>query len=288
MKRVCKEKSRPEDVKREMELLAENDHPFIMYLVKTFETPSSVYMLTELITGGELHTACGADLFSRGQAMFYIGSVFLALEALHERNIVYRDLKPENVMLDVHGYPKLIDFGAAKKLGASGSRTFTIIGTPHYMAPEVILGKCYGAEVDIWAIGVILFVLICGCLPFGHDLEDPLQVSKAVLKGNATFPPEIAICRVQRNMIRGLLTKNVAKRLGCGLNGYEDIKAADFFKTDGVRDIELTSSAYILDNRNFFDLLIGRELEPPVVPRGETYCDSEDIDGTCSDDDVFK
>merc|ERR1719313_2610357 len=107
--------------------------------------------------------------------MFYIGCLVLALETLHERSIVFRDLKPENVMLDVQGYLKLIDFGIAKKLETGGGRAFTMIGTPHYMAPEVIRGKGYGSEVDIWGLGVILYELVCGFLPFGEDLDDPID-----------------------------------------------------------------------------------------------------------------
>merc|ERR1719387_1650045 len=131
LKRVRKENGKiPEEVTRECALLKENDHPFIMCLVKTFETPKSVYMLTELITGGELHAAIRTipTVLSRAQAMFYIGCLVLALETLHERSIVFRDLKPENVMLDVQGYLKLIDFGIAKKLEVGGGRAFTMIG----------------------------------------------------------------------------------------------------------------------------------------------------------------
>merc|ERR1719469_1394612 len=114
-----------------------------MHLVKTFETPRSVYMLTELITGGELHAAIRTipTVLSRTQAQFYVGSLALALVGLHTRRIVYRDLKPENVMLDHQGYLKIIDFGIAKKLVGEKARTFTTVGTPHYMAPEVMKGR---------------------------------------------------------------------------------------------------------------------------------------------------
>merc|ERR1740120_269459 len=122
----------PEEVKRECDLLGETDHPFIMALVKTFETAKSVYILTELITGGELHSAIRQipTVLSRAHAQFYTGSLVIVLEELSDRNIVYRDLKPENVMLDNQGYLKLVDFGIAKKLDENNPQTFTIIGTP--------------------------------------------------------------------------------------------------------------------------------------------------------------
>ena len=105
----------------ERELLAENDHPFIVHLVKTFKDDKYLYFLTELITGGELYDAIRElDLLDRGQSQFYMGSIAIAIEYLHERGIAYRDLKPENILLDSQGYIKLIDFGCARKLGETG------------------------------------------------------------------------------------------------------------------------------------------------------------------------
>merc|ERR1719476_207717 len=126
--------------------------------------------------------------------MFYTGSMLLMLETLSDRNVVYRDLKPENVMLDAAGYLKLIDFGSAKKLDPSCLRTFTMVGTPHYMAPEVMKQKGYGTDVDVWALGVILYELVCGYLPFGDNLELDADVCTAVRTGayeSPPFPPEI-------------------------------------------------------------------------------------------------
>jgi len=272
LKRVYKSEGKiPEEVERECSLLAENDHPFIMALVKTFETTSSVYMLTELITGGELHGAIRQipTVLSKEQAQFYVGSLTIVLEELSDRNILYRDLKPENVMLDQQGYLKLIDFGIAKKLDEGKSRTFTMIGTPHYMAPEVMRGHGYGSEVDLWSLGVMLYEFVCGNLPFADELDDPTEVCTAVLKDPLAFPTRYRDAS-GKALMQGLLCRQPKKRLGSGINGYEDVKNADFFLSNGS-SVEL------------FNKIIGRELDPPVLPKGETYCDPDEVQATLSD-----
>jgi cGMP-dependent protein kinase len=142
----------------EREILLAIEHPMILKLVKTFRDQKRVYYLTELIQGIDLFDALrDLNILNERQAMFYSGCLILALEHLYERSIIHRDLKPENVMVDSEGYPKLIDFGTAKIIER---RTYTIIGTPHYMAPEAILGRGYNHTVDIWAIGVMLFEFV--------------------------------------------------------------------------------------------------------------------------------
>merc|ERR1719230_2365596 len=110
-------------------------------------------------------------VLSRAHAQFHTGSLVIVLEELFDRKIVYRDLKPENVMLDQQGYVKLIDFGIAKRLEEGKTKTFTLVGTPHYMAPEVMRGQGYGIEVDLWSTGVMLFEFVCGFLPFADDID---------------------------------------------------------------------------------------------------------------------
>ena len=94
--------------------------------------------------------------------------MILCMEYLHSRNIVYRDIKPENIMVDSYGYIKLIDMGTAKFLKSKAGKTFTIIGTPHYMAPEILSGKGYSFPVDIWSIGICCFEFMCGGVPFAE------------------------------------------------------------------------------------------------------------------------
>jgi cGMP-dependent protein kinase len=249
---------------RESELLAEMDHPFTLQLVRTLETTRSVYILTDLITGGDLYTAVlqiGRPL-THGEAQFYSGSLLLALEHLHDRDIVYRDLKLENVMLDARGYIKLIDFGIAKRLDDTG-RTFTCVGTPHYMAPEILQQQGYGTEVDIWALGVMLHILVCRRLPFGHSETDPVRIQKKVLKSELEFP-ETYKDQCGRKLLKGLLCRRPESRLGAGIDGLDEVKQHAYFRMP--------------DGKCLFDEIIRRELLPPVIPEGERYSGSEESD----------
>lgn len=110
------------------------------------------------------------------------------MEYLHTNNIVYRDIKPENAMVDSEGFLKLIDMGTAKILQKTGQRTFTIIGTPHYMAPEVMRGKGYSYHVDLWSIGICLYEFLCGAVPYAENAEDPYEIYEEIMNKPLQFP----------------------------------------------------------------------------------------------------
>jgi cGMP-dependent protein kinase len=163
------------------------DHPFILRLVRTFKDADYIYFLTDFVAGTDLWQVI-RDLgwVNEAACRFYIGSLLLAVEHLHEREIIHRDVKPENVLVGKDGYLKLADFGSAKRL--VGGRTVTVIGTPHYMAPEVIAGHSYGLSADLWSLGVVLYELLYSKLPFGDTLTNPMDVYKAVSTGKLVFP----------------------------------------------------------------------------------------------------
>jgi len=269
MKRVRKGQSSRDMslVAQECELLAEMDHPFILLLVRTFDLPRACYILTELLTGGELLSALNEinRPLERSEAQFYAGSLVSAFDYLHDRGIVFRDLKPENVMLDAEGYPKLIDFGTAKKLDATG-RTFTEMGSYHFRAPEVFRGEGYGTSVDLWSLGVMLFEFVCGKLPFGHDIEDTnaMEIRRAVQKTNLEFPPFFKD-QGGKHVIRHLLSKEPERRLGTGPDGYWYLKNHAFFHVEG--------------DETLFDQLLRRQLQPPFVPHDECFLsDAEEVE----------
>merc|ERR1719401_3252441 len=125
---------------------------------------------------------------SEDQTCFFVASIVLAIEYIHSRSIIYRDLKPENIMLTEEGFVKLVDFGCC----SMKARTYTFIGTPEYIAPEVILGRGYSLPVDWWAVGVILHELCCGPLPFGEGSTDPLETFREILEKPLDIPPRVS------------------------------------------------------------------------------------------------
>lgn len=170
----------------ERTILLQLDHPMLMKLVKTFKDDERLYFLCEYVEGCDLFDVLrNLDRVDEKLSMFYIASLLLVLKYLHNKNIVYRDLKPENIMIDEYGYPKLIDFGTAKILK---NRTFTVLGTPHYMAPEMIKGYGYGLEVDLWSVGVILYEFLFYTLPFGDDETDIYKIYKKILECEPKYP----------------------------------------------------------------------------------------------------
>ena len=142
---------------------------FLIDLYNTYCDKHYIYMLMELCTGGELYEhLCQQEhkSVSVGAMRFYSGCIFEGISTMHSYNIVYRDLKPENVILDESGYAKLVDYGLAKKT----MRTYTVCGTPEYMAPEQVLSRGHDSGVDYWALGVMMYEMITGFTPFvGYD-----------------------------------------------------------------------------------------------------------------------
>ncbi|CAK67015.1 unnamed protein product (macronuclear) [Paramecium tetraurelia] len=216
-------------IQQEKAVLELMDNPFIFKFYRSYKDNENIYFLTEYIAGMELFDAIRViGLLSKFDAQFYASQMILQMEYLHtQHSIVYRDIKPENLMVDDQGYLKLIDMGTAKSFkNQQSTKTFTIIGTPHYMAPEVISGKGYGYFADLWSVGVCVYEFICGGLPFGEDAEDPFEIYKEIIKKPISYP-HFMTDKSAKPFIEQMMNKIPEVRLG---GSYSTLKSHVWFK----------------------------------------------------------
>lgn len=243
-----------EHVKNEKNILHEIDHPFIVNMRWHAKDDCCLYMLFEYVSGGELFSYLrNAGRFDNGTANFYACEIVLALEYLHQLQIVYRDLKPENLLLDRDGHLKITDFGFAKKLK---DRTWTLCGTPEYLAPEIIQSKGHNKAVDWWALGVLIYEMVVGYPPFYDD--NPFGIYEKILSGKIEWSRHIE--PIAKDLVKKLLVQDRTKRLGNMKNGAEDIKRHRWFKH--------------LD----WDVVINKKLKPPIVPKFVFEGDTSNFD----------
>ncbi|XP_075903192.1 cGMP-dependent protein kinase 2 [Nelusetta ayraudi] len=216
-----------EHIHSERKILAEARSPFVVKLYRTFKDNKYVYMLLEACLGGEVWSLLrDRGSFDEPTAKFCVGCVTEAFEYLHRKGVLYRDLKPENLMLDGEGYIKLVDFGFAKKMRC-GQKTWTFCGTPEYVAPEIILNKGHNFSVDFWSLGILVFELLTGSPPFSGS--DQMMTYTFILKGieKMDFPKKIS--KRPEDLIRKLCRRNPSERVGNLKNGITDIKKHRWF-----------------------------------------------------------
>jgi cGMP-dependent protein kinase len=214
------------NVQIERKILLQLFHPCIVQFVKTYKDEDTIYFLMEFLGGGDLFTAIREiGMLTKSQAQFYAGSVILAIEYVHKCRLMYRDLKPENVLLDEQGFVKLVDFGTAKE----GLSSYTLVGTPEYLAPEVILGKGYTCSADWWSTGVMMYEFICGPLPFRSRSGDQVELCRAILEAEVKFPSYVKDSTA-RAILKGLLERGVERRLASGSMGALDLREHPYFQ----------------------------------------------------------
>ncbi|MCJ1371379.1 Ribosomal protein S6 kinase alpha-5 [Loxospora ochrophaea] len=224
-----------------------NRHPFVVKLYYAFQDCEKLYLILEYAQGGELFTHLASErMFSEETASFYMAEMVLALEHIHQNvGVVYRDLKPENCLLDAEGHLLLTDFGLSKVALDGEDHCKSILGTIEYMAPEVILGHTYGTAVDWWSFGALGFDLLTGSPPF--QANNHAKIQEKILKQKLSLPYYIG--PDAKDLLTRLLRKEPNKRLGgCMPRDMESIKKHRFF-----RKID-------------WKLLEERELEPPIKP----------------------
>ena len=206
----------------EKNVLLKVDHPFIMKMVKYLKNENYIFFIEEYINGKELWEVIrDIGLLTKEQTQFYSASILCAIDYLHKKKIIYRDIKPENIMVTESNYIKVIDFGTVKEIN---ERTSTIIGTPHYMAPEIIKGAGYSFQVDVWSIAVCMYEFYCGGLPFGEDYDNPMDVYRAVAKEELIFPKFVK----DQDFI-SLITKMLRKNPTSRLWKFKQIKEEKYF-----------------------------------------------------------
>jgi CRP-like cAMP-binding protein/tRNA A-37 threonylcarbamoyl transferase component Bud32 len=249
-----------EGVIREKNIMSSIDHPFVVNLVSTFQDERSLYMLIELVQGGELFSVIHTetrDGIPNANSRFYAACILESLSHLHHRSICYRDLKPENILIDGKGYCVLVDLGFAKIVV---DKTYTLCGTPEYLAPEIILSKGHDKGVDYWAFGVLIYEMLVGRSPFYSYGTDQVSLFKRIVQVKYSFPPGGTVNEQAQDLIQRLIVRRQANRFGCLARGDMDIRDHSWFNVIDV------------------DKLLNKKVPAPWVPRIKDPLDASHFD----------
>lgn len=234
-----------EQINSEKSILQTISHPFIVSLRFAFQTRDRLYLVLDLLGGGELFHHLVNTNFDEYRAKFYTAQIGLAIGYLHSKNIIYRDLKPENAVLDMDGYVRLTDFGLAKS-NVSEANAKTFCGTPEYLAPEFLVGSPHGRAVDWWSLGIMLYEMLCGIPPFYSENQN--EMYEKILSAPLDFPEEVTVSEEGKNLLARLLDRDPDTRM----QDVESFTAHPFFS-----DID-------------FDALYQRKLPAPFQPNPDT------------------
>uniref|UniRef100_A0A674BXK8 non-specific serine/threonine protein kinase n=1 Tax=Salmo trutta TaxID=8032 RepID=A0A674BXK8_SALTR len=223
--------------------------------LSAFQTEGKLYLILDFLRGGDVFTRLSKEvMFTEEDVKFYLAELALALDHLHHLGIVYRDLKPENILLDEAGHIKLTDFGLSKESVDVDKKAYSFCGTVEYMAPEVVNRRGHTQSADWWSLGVLMFEMLTGTLPFqGKDRNETMNM---ILKAKLGMPQFLSL--EAQSLLRMLFKRNPANRLGAGADGVEEIKRHAFFSS--------------ID----WNKLYRTELQPPFKPASgkpdDTFC----------------
>lgn len=249
-KDIMIENDQIESAKMEKQILFQNKHPFLVKMSYVFQTDEKVYFVMNFIRGGELFTHINNEKrFMEDKARFYAIQIMLSLGYLHKQNIIYRDIKPENILMGEDGYLYLADFGLAKTV-KKGDLATTFCGTPEYLAPEIVQEKGHDHAVDWWACGVLIYEMIVGFPPFYHQNQKTMYdlIEKYPVRFPDPIKHGIPMSDEAKDIILQLLEKDPKKRLGYS-KGIEEIIKHEWFQ-----DIDI-------------DKLLNKELKAPFIPK---------------------
>lgn len=252
------ETQQQEHVYSEKRILMSCRHHFITRLFKTFKDKKYIYMLMEVSLGGELWTILrDRGWFDDNTTRFYIACVVSAFDYLHSHGIIYRDLKPENLLLDKEGYIKMVDFGFSKNVDG-GKKTWTFCGTPEYVAPEIILNKGHDRAVDFWSLGILMYELLAGTPPF--TASDPMKVYNIILRGFDQIDVPRHVNRTAVTLMKRFCRENPVERIGYQKDGVQDIKKHRWFQGFDWEGLD------------------SKTLTPPIKPTVKGPSDSSNFD----------
>ena len=234
-----------ETIFREISVLEEMDHPFIVDLFHTYEDEEFMYMLTEAVSGGELWSVIHQEDeegnwhsgLTEDHAKFYGLIIADTVAYMHRKTMVFRDLKPENVLVDQDGYPIIVDFGFAKHCP---DKTYTFCGTPNYVSPEIVMNRGHGFGADHWALGILIYEMTTGENPFYVDGMDNMTMFQSIVQ-EEYYPLPDSKSPELKSLIDGLLEKEPAERLGVLAGGEKDIITHPWF--DGLDLVQLRDKA---------------------------------------------
>ena len=249
----------------EKNILQNLNYQFLVGMDFCFQTQERIYFVMNFIRGGELFKhLLNCKFFPEEKAKFYSAIVGLALEYLHTHGIVYRDIKPDNILIDEDGYLKLADFGMAKML-KDQEKAFSLCGTPEYFSPEIITREGHNKAADWWSYGILLYEMLFGIPPFYSKNTEKMfdLITKAELK----FPKKIEVSEDAKDLIKKLLIKNQDLRLGSE-GGFETIKKHSFFKGFDFKALE------------------EKKLEAPFIPVLRGSMDLSNFDSKYTSEDI--
>jgi len=264
-------------INNEKNLMAQIDYPFVVNMMGYAKDERFVYIVMECIGGGELFVHLRrARKFTDEQSKFYGLQTAAAFAHIHSKNIIHRDLKPENILVAQNGYSKLTDFGFAK-IVEPGARTYTLCGTPEYIAPEVLLNKGHGKPVDWWTLGILIYEMIVGQPPFCD--EDPMGIYQKILAGKVYFPKYFD--KNAKALVKKLITADLSKRFGNLKDGSKDIMDHKWFATYELSKLEKYEYPAPFkpamkdenDSSNFEDCPDSNDQPPKVDPSADPFVD---------------